>query len=229
MVRAIDLESRSGSVSDALVAHDRSRLHDPGSIIWCTGLSGSGKTTLSLILRDRLRRLGFKVEILDGDLVRDALGKELGFTKADRDENVRRIAYVAGLLSRNGVIVIVAAISPYKEVRNEIRLQSLAFTEVYVTCPLEVLISRDVKGLYKKALNGEIQHFTGISAPYEPPDHPDVTVDSSREAPGESAARVLHALVASSLIRLEGFPVGSSASPLDGDLSRSAPQLIADS
>jgi adenylyl-sulfate kinase len=148
-----------------------------------TGLSGAGKTTISRLLEVRLRQFGSRVELLDGDVVRTHLCKGLGFTKEDRDENVRRIGFVCELLSRNGVIAIAAAISPYRTVRDELRSRIPNFVEVYVECPLELLVQRDAKGLYKRALAGEILHFTGISDPYEHPFAPEVVVNSSQDTP----------------------------------------------
>mgnify|MGYP005849606279 CR=1 FL=1 len=161
-----------------------------GFTLWFTGLSGAGKSTLSQLLFERFRQAGARVELLDGDVVRTNLSKGLGFSKEDRDTNIRRIGFVCDLLSRNGVIAIAAAISPYREVRDEIRGRIANFFEVYVECPLETLAERDVKGLYKKALAGEIAHFTGISDPYEPPVHPEVVVHTNRETPAESVERI---------------------------------------
>src|ERR1700741_2098202 len=152
-----------------------------GFTLWFTGMSGAGKSTISHLLEQQLRALGAKVEVLDGDVVRTHLSKGLGFTKEDRDENIRRIGFVCELLTRQGVIAIAAAISPYRAIRDELRAAISPFVEVYVTCPLEVLLKRDVKGLYKRALTGEIPHFTGITDPYEPPLEPELTIDSSRE------------------------------------------------
>src|SRR5512133_2101388 len=154
-----------------------------GCAVWFTGLSGAGKSTVSTRLEQRLRLAGAKVEVLDGDVVRTHLSKGLGFSRKDRDENIRRIGFVCELLSRNGVIAIAAAISPYRAVREELRARIPNFVEVYVECPVEVLAERDVKGLYKRALAGEIAQFTGISDPYEPPSAPEVTVDSAKETP----------------------------------------------
>jgi adenylyl-sulfate kinase len=163
---------------------------EQGFTLWFTGLSGAGKSTVSVILHERLKAGGRKVELLDGDEVRTHLSKGLGFSKEDRDTNIRRIGFVCQLLSRNGVIAICAAISPYREVREELRTKIPNFVEVYVECPIEVLASRDVKGLYKKALAGEIAQFTGVSDPYEPPVNPEVRVNSSVEKPEQSAARI---------------------------------------
>jgi adenylyl-sulfate kinase len=161
-----------------------------GFTVWFTGMSGAGKSTISRLLEGRLRSLGAKVEVLDGDVVRTHLSKGLGFSKEDRDENIRRIGFVCELLSRNGVIAIAAAISPYRAVRDEVRGRIPHFVEVYVECPIEVLAERDVKGLYKKALAGELAQFTGVSDPYEPPLAPEVTVASSKETPEESVERI---------------------------------------
>src|SRR5690242_15928303 len=154
-----------------------------GFTLWFTGLSGAGKSTISAIVEKRLRDAGAKVEVLDGDVVRENLSKGLGFNKEDRDTNIRRIGFVCELLSRNGVIALVAAISPYRALREEIRSRIKNFVEVYVECPVEVVAGRDVKGLYKKALAGEIPQFTGISDPYEPPLSPEIVVHSSNETP----------------------------------------------
>src|ERR1700685_1387910 len=137
-----------------------------GFTVWLTGMSGAGKSTVSRLLEQRLRAIDARVEVLDGDVVRTHLSKGLGYSKEDRDENIRRIGFVSELLSRNGVVAIVAAISPYRAAREEVRARIPKFIEVYVECPVEVLASRDVKGLYRKALAGEILHFTGISDPY---------------------------------------------------------------
>jgi adenylyl-sulfate kinase len=167
---------------------------EQGCTIWLTGMSGAGKSTISALLAEYLKETGARIEVLDGDAVRTHLCKGLTFSKEDRDENVRRIGYICQLLSRNGVIVIVAAISPYRSSRDEVRSRIENFIEVHVECPVSVLVSRDVKGLYKKALAGEIPQFTGISDPYEPPLHPEVVVNSSRETPQESVERILRAV-----------------------------------
>src|SRR5882757_1428144 len=153
-------------------------------------MSGAGKSTLTNHLTTIFRSRGYKVEVLDGDEVRTHLSKGLTFSKEDRDTNVRRIGFVAELLARHGVIVVVAAISPYRAVREEVRSQIPNFVEVFVECPIEVLAERDVKGLYKRALAGEIPHFTGISDPYEAPLHPEVVVNSSKETAEESVERI---------------------------------------
>ena len=165
-----------------------------GFTIWFTGLSGAGKSTIARCLEEVLRARGRCVEVLDGDVVRTNLSKGLGFSKEDRDTNVRRIGFVCGLLSRNGVAAIAAAISPYRGVREEVRTSIGDFIEVYVECPLEELVRRDVKGLYAKALRGEIASFTGVSDPYEPPVAPEVTVHTDRETVEESAARIIAVL-----------------------------------
>ena len=161
-----------------------------GFTLWFTGMSGAGKSTIANLLEQRLRELNARVEMLDGDAVRTYLSKGLGFSKEDRDENIRRIGFVCELLSRNGVIAIAAAISPYRAVRDEVRARIANFVEVYVECPVEVLAGRDVKGLYRKALAGEIPQFTGITDTYEPPLDPEVTVNSSKETPQESLEKI---------------------------------------
>jgi adenylyl-sulfate kinase len=171
-----------------------------GFTLWFTGLSGAGKSTVSERVYARLREAGAKVELLDGDIVRTHLSKGLGFGKEDRDINVRRIGFVCELLSRNGVIAMAAAISPYRAVREEVRAAIPNFIEVYVHCPIEVLAERDVKGLYKKALAGEIPNFTGVSDPYEPPAAPEVTIDSSKEDIDASVQKVWNKLIELGLI-----------------------------
>ena len=168
---------------------------DRGVTLWFTGMSGSGKSTVSEIVEVVLRDAGYKVEILDGDIVRTNLSKGLGFSKEDRDLNIKRIGFVCNLLTRNGVIAISAAISPYREVRDYNRKEIGDFIEVFCKCPLEVLIERDVKGLYKKALSGEIKNFTGVSDPYEEPENPEATINSDSETPEASARIVLDKMV----------------------------------
>jgi adenylyl-sulfate kinase len=167
-----------------------------GFTIWFTGLSGAGKSTLANLLEKELRSRGMKVEVLDGDVIRTHLSKGLGFSKEDRDTNIRRIGWVCQVLSRNGVVAIAAAISPYREIRDEIRGNIKDFVEVYAEAPIEVLAERDVKGLYKKALAGEIKNFTGVSDPYEPPLQADVVCHSDRETVDESIAKIMEALCA---------------------------------
>jgi adenylylsulfate kinase len=163
-----------------------------GFCLWFTGLSGSGKTTITTHLVKELRGRGSQLEVLDGDIVRENLSKGLGFSKEDRDTNIRRIAFVANLLSRNGVPVITAAISPYRELRNEAReLMDGRFVEVYAKAPLEVCEERDVKGLYAKARSGEIKEFTGISDPYEPPENAEIVLETDKQSPEESAQQIL--------------------------------------
>ena len=175
-----------------------------GFTLWLTGLSGAGKSTVGSIIEGRLRGLGARVEVLDGDVVRTHLSKGLGFSKEDRDTNIRRIGFVCQLLSRNGVIAIGAAISPYRETRDWVRSQVEHFVEVYVSCPLDTLVERDVKGLYKQALAGEIKEFTGVSDPYEPPLQPEVTIYTDRETPDQSADKIWAKLVELGLITVDG-------------------------
>lgn len=163
-----------------------------GFTIWFTGLSGAGKSTISALVQQELRARGRKVEVLDGDVVRTHLSKGLSFSKEDRDTNIRRIGWVCQVLTRNDVVAIAAAISPYRCVRDEVREQIDRFVEVYVACPLDQLAERDVKGLYKQALAGQISNFTGVSDPYEPPLAPEVICYSDgRETPEQSAAKVI--------------------------------------
>jgi adenylyl-sulfate kinase len=175
-------------------------VNQPGVTIWLTGLSGAGKSTIADGLASHLRDHGLAVEVLDGDVVRTNLSKGLGFSKEDRDTNIRRIGFVAEMLTRHGVVVIVAAISPYREVRDEVKERIGRFVEVFVTCPIEVLAERDVKGLYRKALAGELANFTGVSDPYEAPEHADIVVDTSTETVQESVARVVAAVDGSGLL-----------------------------
>ena len=165
-----------------------------GFTLWFTGLSGSGKTTLAMAVEQELRKRGLKVERLDGDIVRQGLTRDLGFSKEDRDKNIERVTFVAKLLTRNGVAVLCSFISPYIERRNKSRDEIGNFVECYTECPMDALIERDVKGLYKKALAGEIPNFTGVSDPYEAPDRPEVMIDSGEEAIEQSLAKILHKL-----------------------------------
>lgn len=175
-----------------------------GFTLWLTGLSGSGKSTLTGLLEAEFRRRNYQVEVLDGDVVRTNLSKGLGFGKEDRDINIRRIGFVCDLLSRNGVIAISAAIAPYQKVRDEnrklVESHGVTFVEVHVDCSLDELVRRDVKGLYKKALSGEIQNFTGVSDPYEVPTNPEITVNSETQAVEESFRQILQYLEDNKLI-----------------------------
>ena len=181
-------------------------LQRAGFTVWFTGLSGAGKSTLADLLARRLRERGIGgIEILDGDVVRQNLSKGLGFSREDRDTNIRRIAFVCQLLSRNGAIAIAAAISPYRQTRDDARKMIGRFVEVHVDCPVEECIKRDVKGLYRKAISGEIPNFTGVSDPYEPPANAEVICKTSWETPDESVRKIISALE-----RLQYIPPGAS-------------------
>jgi len=164
--------------------------NNTGFTIWFTGLSGSGKSTLSDIIEQRLKAHGRNVEVLDGDIVRTHLSKGLGFSREDRDTNIKRIAFVCGLLTRNGVICISAAIAPYSEAREWARKEIGSFVEVYIKCPLSVCRERDVKGLYKLVDEGKIKNFTGVDDPYEEPEHPDLVIETDKETIAESVTRI---------------------------------------
>jgi adenylylsulfate kinase len=164
-------------------------------VIWLTGLPGSGKTTIAKALYPRLKELGFKVELLDGDIVRKELSPELGFTKQDREIHARRVVYLSKILSRNGIISIVSLISPYRDFRRYARSETNMnnnFYEVYVKCSLETCIVRDPKGLYKKALSGEIKDLTGLQDPYEEPDNPEIIVDTEKQTPDECVNEIIY-------------------------------------
>ena len=165
-----------------------------GTVVWLTGLSGAGKSTIASAAAAALALRGVPAEILDGDLLRNSLSKDLGFSKADRDENVARVGFVADLLSRQGVIVLVALVSPYAEARNAVRARVTRFIEVYVNAPLTVCEQRDPKGLYRLARRGELPAFTGVSDPYEPPAAPEVECHTDRESLEESVGKVLAAV-----------------------------------
>src|SRR4029079_9758667 len=209
VLRAAYIEASGALPAEGASASPVGQAADRGFILWFTGLSGSGKSTLAEALKPRLEK-GRRVEILDGDEVRTHLSKGLGFSKEDRDTNIRRIGYVARILARNGVVAIGAAISPYRDARREVhRLaaqEGIPFLEVYAHAELDSLIERDVKGLYKKAIAGTIDHFTGISDPYEPPEYPDVVVETDRESVEESLARILAALTDRGLVEAEAAP-----------------------
>jgi adenylyl-sulfate kinase len=162
-----------------------------GYVVWMTGLSGAGKTTIALILEEKLKERGLNVERLDGDVVRESLTRDLGFTSEDRRKNIERVTFVAKLLSRNGVGTICSFISPYQSVRDHVRENTTNFLEVFIDAPLEVVIDRDVKGLYKLALAGEIPNFTGISDPFEAPENPDIHVRTDQSSPEECADQIL--------------------------------------
>ncbi|BAU65007.1 adenylylsulfate kinase [Stanieria sp. NIES-3757] len=165
-----------------------------GVTVWFTGFSGAGKTTITNALVEELKNQGFDIEVLDGDIIRENLTKDLGFSKEDRDTNIRRIGFVAQLLTRHGVIVLVPVISPYRAIRAEMRQKIGDFVEVFVNAPLAVCEDRDVKGLYKKARAGEIKQFTGIDDPYEPPLNPDVECRTDKEEVAECVAKVMNKL-----------------------------------
>jgi adenylyl-sulfate kinase len=180
-----------------------------GFTLWFTGLPCSGKSTLALLVAAELERRGRGVEILDGDLVRTHLTKGLGFSKEDRDENIRRIGFVCGLLSKHGAVAIAAAISPYRAIRDEVRSSIANFVEVYVNTPLEVCIQRDVKGMYKRALAGEMKNFTGVDDPYEAPLQPEIITETEKELPAISAERILTKLEKMGLLNPADSPTYS--------------------
>jgi adenylyl-sulfate kinase len=174
-----------------------------GCCLWFTGLSGAGKSTIATVVVDELRARGRKVELLDGDEIREHLSKGLGFSKADRDENIRRIGWVASVLARNGVVSVTAAISPYRAVRDEVRGWIDNFVEIHVATPLEECETRDVKGLYARARAGEIPEFTGVSDPYEAPLAPEIVIETTGHTVEESAAQVIAWLEANGLVGRE--------------------------
>ncbi len=201
---------------------DRKRIgNHEGFTLWFTGLPCCGKSTLADIVADNLRERGLRVERLDGDIVRKSLSRDLGFTKEDRDKNIGRIIFVSGLLSRNGVAVLTSFVSPYRQKRAEARREATNFFEVYVKCPVEVCMERDVKGMYKKALNGEIKDFTGVSDPYEEPENPEIVINSDKESPEESARRIV------SVIEESGFLVKQKKSNAGPKVSKSTRQTSA--
>ncbi len=171
-----------------------------GFTLWMTGLSGAGKTTIAQIVEAELKGRGLKIERLDGDVVRQSLTRDLGFSKEDRDKNIERVSFVAKLLSRNGVGVIACFISPYQSVRDRVRAETTNFIEVFIDAPLDVCVQRDVKGMYAKAMAGEIPNFTGVSDPYEPPLNPEIVIHTDQETAEESAAHIIDYLEESSFI-----------------------------
>ena len=177
-----------------------------GCVIWLTGLPGSGKTTVAKIVSRKLREKGIRVELLDGDVVRRWLSPEAGFSQEDRRRHLRRVAHVARLLARNGVFVLCSFVSPYRDIRKEVRKivesEGLKFVEVYTRCSVEECIKRDPKGLYRRALKGEIKMFTGISDRYEEPERPDITLDTENEKPEESAEKILRYLRENKLLEI---------------------------
>ena len=166
-----------------------------GFTVWFTGLPCCGKTTVADRVAVKLKEQGYRVERLDGDIVREGLTNDLGFSRKDRDENIRRVAFVANMLSRNRVIVLATFVSPYRQARREARSVIGRFVEVYVRCPVEICMQRDVKGMYQKARAGVISHFTGVDDPYEEPEHPELILDTDKETVEESVDKVLRALV----------------------------------
>ncbi|MBN2344775.1 MAG: adenylyl-sulfate kinase [Candidatus Aminicenantes bacterium] len=175
-----------------------------GLTVWFTGLPCSGKTTLALKLSAKLKERGILCENLDGDITRKYLSKGLGFSKEDRDENIRRVGFVCSLLTKHGAVTTAAFVSPYRSIRDEIRNMIGNFVEVYVKCPLETCIERDVKGMYKKAIAGEIKNFTGVSDPFEEPEHPELVVDTAGESEDECVARILEKLEALGYLKAGG-------------------------
>jgi adenylylsulfate kinase len=162
-----------------------------GLTLWFTGLPCSGKSAIADILAEKLKAQGLRAERLDGDIVRQDLTRDLGFSKADRDENIRRVTFVAKLLARNGVAVLVSFISPYREMRDRARQQIQNFVEIYVKCPMEVCAKRDVKGMYQKAMRGEIKEFTGVSDPYEEPLRPELVLETDKETLDQSVEKAM--------------------------------------
>ena len=165
-----------------------------GFTVWFTGLPCCGKTTIADRVALILKKKGYAVERLDGDVIRQGLTRDLGFSKKDRDENIRRVTFVATLLTRNGIVVLTTFVSPYREQRRDARKEIGTFIEVYVRCPVEICMKRDVKGMYQKARQGTIKHFTGVDDPYEEPEHPELIVNTDKETIEESVKKVLDSL-----------------------------------
>jgi len=180
---------------DKLSKNVQYRYLEKGLVVWLTGLPASGKTTIASRVAESLKKENFRVELLDGDWVRKTINPDAGFTREERKRHLLRVAWIARLLARNGVIVLCSFVSPYEDVRKEIKdiiKKEVPFIEVYVKCDLKVCIKRDPKGLYKKALKGEIKHFSGISDPYEPPTNPDLILDTEKLTIEESAEKLLN-------------------------------------
>lgn len=192
---------------------------DSGLTIWLTGFPCSGKSTIAKALAEQLLGEGRRVEILDGDVLRQHLSHELGFTREDRDSHVRRVGYIANLLTRNGVVAIAALVSPYRAIRNEVRANIGRFVEVHVDCPTSECERRDVKGMYRRARAGVLPHFTGVDDPYEPPEQSDVTVHTNRETVQESTAVIMSAL------RKLGYAPDAASSPMLANIHRRKPEL----
>lgn len=169
-------------------------MEQKGFTLWFTGLSGSGKSTIAERVALNLEKRGLSVETLDGDIVRTNLSKGLGFSREDRDENIKRVGFVCQLLTRHGIVAVASVISPYREAREYNRQKIKKFVEVYTRCPVEVCAERDLKGLYRKAMAGEIKGFTGVDDPYEPPENPEVICHTDKESVDESVDKVLKKL-----------------------------------
>ncbi len=178
-------------VSEAQSSEDMKEKRQQGATLWFTGLPCSGKSTIADLVAKRLKGMGLRVERLDGDIVRKSLTRDLGFSKEDRDLNIERVTFVAKLLSRNGVFVLTSFISPYANKRNHARQETTNFIEIYIKCSVEECIKRDVKGMYKKAIAGEIEEFTGISDPYEEPENPELVLDTEHETAAQNTEKVI--------------------------------------
>lgn len=185
-----------------------------GFTVWFTGLPSAGKTTIATLLAGHLRERGCRVELLDGDECRRNLSAGLGYSRQDRDANIKRIAYVCKLLARHGVVAIAAAISPYRAARERARAELGRFVEVYVKCPVQVCIARDVKGLYRRALAGEIPNFTGVSDPYEEPLSPEVVLETDKESAHESLARLVRRLAELGFLGTDGAGPAGGPEPV---------------
>lgn len=179
-------------------------MEHPGLTVWFTGLPSSGKSTIANLVAQKLKARGYKVERLDGDIVRKGLTQDLGFSKEDRNKNIERVSFVAKLLARNGVIVLSSFVSPYRAAREKARKEIGSFFEVYVKCSLEECMRRDIKGMYKKAMNGELKEFTGISDPYEEPKNAELILETDKETPQDSSQKILSSLEKHGYLKKEG-------------------------